>query len=78
MDTEPEPTQAHVSADSASAQEPVAQAAVHLVGLADGTPTEGQDAELQDALAAETKNKVAYTYFCILPGNVNLSHMFCL
>ncbi|KAL0047867.1 hypothetical protein WJX82_001975 [Trebouxia sp. C0006] len=37
--------------------EPVAGAAAHLVGEADGTPTDGRDAELQDALAAETQHK---------------------
>ena len=38
--------------------EPVAGAAAHLVGEADGAPTDGRDAELQDALAAETQHKV--------------------
>ncbi|KAL0027199.1 hypothetical protein WJX77_002651 [Trebouxia sp. C0004] len=38
-------------------EEPVADAAAHLVGEADGAPTDGRDEELQDALAAETQQK---------------------
>lgn len=38
---------------------PVAGAAAHLVGEADGAPTDGRDEELQDALAAETQHKVS-------------------
>ena len=40
-------------------EEAVADAAAHLVGEADGTPTNGRDEELQDALAAETQHKVS-------------------
>ena len=39
-------------------QEPEAAAAAHLVGEADGAPTDGQDKELRDALAAETEHMV--------------------
>ena len=39
-------------------QEPVAAAAAHLVGEADGAPTDGQDEELRSALAAETEHMV--------------------
>ncbi|KAL0030048.1 hypothetical protein WJX79_003167 [Trebouxia sp. C0005] len=38
-------------------EEPVADAAAHLVGEADGAPTDGRDEELRDALAAETQHK---------------------
>ena len=40
------------------AEEPVAAAAAHMVGEADGAPTDGKDEELQGALAAETEHKV--------------------
>jgi len=43
-------------------EEPVAGAAAHLVGAADGAPTDGRDEELQDALAAETQHKVSLRY----------------
>jgi len=39
-------------------EEPVVGAAAHLIGEADGAPTDGRDEELQDALAAETQHKV--------------------
>lgn len=39
-------------------QEPVAAAAAHLVGEADGAPTDGQDEKLRNALAAETEHMV--------------------
>lgn len=42
-------------------QEPVAAAASHLVGEADGAPTDGQDEELRKALAAETQHMVWQT-----------------
>ena len=42
-------------------QEPVAAAAAHVVGEADGAPTDGQDEELREALAAETEHKVWQT-----------------
>lgn len=51
--------------DQASAekevQEPGAAAAAHLVGEADGASTDGQDAELRDALAAGTEHMVWHT-----------------
>ena len=55
---EPEPSQRGLPDEAVPADEPVAQAEVHLVGKADGAPTEGQDPGLQNALAAETKDKV--------------------
>lgn len=53
-----EPVNRHLPDEAVPAEEPVAQANVHLVGRADGTPTEGQDPEVQHALAAETEHKV--------------------
>ena len=52
------PQQARAEAE---VQEPLAVAAAHLVGEADGAPTDGQDDELQDALAAETEHMVMHT-----------------
>lgn len=49
------PDQTHDEEDD---QEHVAAAAAHLVGKADGTPTNCQDEELRDALAAETEHMV--------------------
>ena len=57
---EPEPRQRGLPDEAVPADEPVAQAEAHLVGKADGAATEGQDPELQNALAAETKDKVSY------------------
>lgn len=66
-DTEPEPAEGHLQDDTVPAEEGVAQADAHLVGSADGAPTEGQDVELQDALAAETQGKVSrLLLFCNL------------
>lgn len=39
-------------------QESLAPTGAHLVGEADGAPTDGQDEELRDALAAETQHMV--------------------
>lgn len=55
------PDQAQAEAE---VQEPVAVAAAHLVGDADGAPTDGQDTELHDALAAETGHMVWHTLTC--------------
>ena len=44
--------------DDEDAEEPMATVATHVVGEADGAPTDGKDEELQDALAAETEHKV--------------------
>lgn len=48
-------------------QEPVAAAAARLVGEADGAPTDGQDEELRNALAAETEHMVWLTPFLLDP-----------
>lgn len=45
-------------AEEGEAQEPGAAAAVHVVGESDGAPTDGQDEELRNALAAETEHMV--------------------
>ena len=45
-------------ATNADAEERTAAASKHLVGIADGMPTDGRDEELQEALAAETEHKV--------------------
>ena len=57
-EAEEAPVKRHLPDDAVPAEEPVAQADVHLVGRADGAPTEGQDPEVQHALAAETERKV--------------------
>ena len=41
-------------------QESEAPAPAHLVGEADGTPTDGRDEELRDSLAAETQHMVRH------------------
>ena len=46
-------------ATAAEAEERTAAASKHLVGTADGMPTDGRDKELQEALAAETEHKVS-------------------
>ena len=43
----------------------MAAAATHMVGEADGAPTDGKDEELQDALAAETEHKVEFWLLCL-------------
>ena len=46
--------------DDEDVEEPIAAAAAHVVGEADGAPTDGKDEELQEALAAETEHKVGF------------------
>ena len=58
LEQQPEPSRQALPDEAARSDEPVAQAEAHLVGKADGVPTQGQDAELRDALAAETESKV--------------------
>lgn len=54
-------------------EEPVADAAAHLVGEADGAPTDGRDEELRDALAAETQHKVGLRYL----SRCSKAHLHC-
>ena len=55
-------------------QEPVAAAATHLVGKADGAPTDGQDEELRNALAAETEHMVWQSCFIFTHTAYAISH----
>lgn len=64
--------------DDEDVQEPIAGAAAHTVGEADGAPTDGRDEELHSTLAAETEHKVcinqlpdilkqtAYQHACVI------------
>lgn len=52
--------------DEEEVGEPVAAAAAHTVGEADGVSTDGRDEELHVALAAETDHKVSAKFQSIL------------